>query len=383
MELALDPDRPNPCSTPLVSAGGDGQIMNGSFTIGDYLWMNSTVDPLYVDGKMGIGPDFGEGTEQIDSTALLDVDGQIRIRGMSQVPVGFDPGSVLESVDDSGFAKWVTTPAVFDKDSLQAGYGINLIWNEETKSYTVSTIDSLVQKRVIDSCGDPTALTKINELGAIVPATDCRSFVTTINTQTGGIIGTGQGPNVPVINVGSLTNCGNNCSGLMISGNKLKVNQPVSGSGLLLSGNYLGFNTSACSGTNAYWKYSTTLGWICSTPYPSAATPAGEGVMYLRARKWTSDTLPACPSGSGWTAISPDGTEAAGTAGIVNDVRTCYNSSNLCQVFELKAPTPSSAPSCPSSASGWSQISTKEYIYSTLTTSYNNVNVCYRCVAPS
>ncbi len=328
-------------------------------------------------GKIGISTStdslsFADGTLVFDSKALLDIDGQIKIVDGNQWA-----GRTLHSLDDSGYVIWNTAiaPSI---TTLTAGTGIafdpaGTITNT-TNPNEVRVDFDVTQKRIYTGCGANEVAYSVTDNAGAGAKLDCRPAVTSINLSPSG--GLFVSPTTGSVTIATYADTTNGLFTDSADSYKLKVKTPAGGSGLKLSAGQLQFETSGCSASNSYWAWNGSS-WSCGAP--SSVQKPGDGVMYLRV--YSPLTPPDCPTGGGWVAVPTVGTEYVGGISFSNNVRTCYNTSNLCQVLELKAPTPTVAPGCPRATPSRDSITTIEQ--GNDSTSYrNNVRVCYPCVAP-
>ncbi len=349
------------------------------------------MDKLFSLGRLGVGA--GVTTGFTDTSAVLDVNGQIRIRGLG--PFLPATGKMLTAVDGTGLAQWVShTPLT---NTLSPGFGINA--TALTATPRVVAIDpDQVQKRVTPLVGCPLfqGMSKVDIDG--LPS--CFPLVITLTTAspTSGLAMGGIGPLVLAVQTGS---------GLQVSGSNQVVVRPpttdsglATGSGLTLSGGALKFDNLNCgpvgigSNTGEYWQYNTSTGWGCGTLRSSA--PPGESIMYIKT--WGGAPM-ACPGASSaygaWTDLGYTQENATtDSTPLTNYIRYCYRNSvassdRLCQVMYLKqrsmvSGVPTNPPACPASGSGWVPLTasanydTQEYAGDS--TSFNNVRTCYRCI---
>jgi hypothetical protein len=320
--------------------------------------------------------------------AILDIDGQIRIRGGN-------PGqdkllAVDASAATNGLATW--SDALFNQVYwLEAGFGIVPDPSFAPPGGTpgtyvkekVAVATTTIQSRITGSCPSTnSAISAVAQDGTV----SCRSLVSGVTTANGGLTVTGGG-------VGPINLSINAGAGLDTTSGPLQVKPLAIGSGLVISNNYLKFATTtpaidtACSGNNVYWKYNTSSGkWDCSASLGSRKP--GESIMYLK--RMGGYTPDACPSG--WTNF-PIGilgyyTEQVG-GGYHNYVRICKRTvpADICQTMYLtnsSGPIGCSAvsipnpPACPT-ANGWSEANINS-VYTPNAGNYcNKVRVCSKC----
>ena len=377
-----------------LNVSGTAQIKSGYLGLGGPLQIIGQNNRLFVDGKVGIGPSFGSPTNlPIDSTALLDVDGQIRIRGGNFGSGGIG-GKVLTAVDDTGLARWLSVTGGLTH--LDEGFGIDLAdysgpggtYNQAvttiTSSGEIAIKPSETQRKINDTCvATNQAIKTINGFitanGTVDP--QCQTFVNTIQANgSSGLTLTSGG--VPSTNPtdGAVSLAVNVGPGLTLNGsNQIALNiNAAAGDGLRLDGsNRIAFEN-CTAGQNGYtWKYdSATQTWSCATFPPAPSSQPGGSVIYLRT---VSGSTPVSCPGAPWSEAPRGGaltytSEEAVTAALYNKVRVCYNTTTSCQVIYLKSRT-SPAPSCPA---GWTTVqSSTEYAPGGTVTNY--ANTCYLC----
>ena len=372
------PYLPNPCSLPLNASTMIGQIRTGPLTIfGGDLWVKGVGNSLTItDGQVGIGRYFGllssdPDYKPLDSTALLDVDGQVRIADGTQFA-----GRTLRT-DNQGFAYW-GTPLAASITSLIAGTGIILTpTNPITGGAGTVSIDSAVtQKRISGTCNSASAFRGINQDGI---NNTCQQFVTGV-TASNGVGANTLGGGVTNLGLKLVTNSGLSFGSANDPNPRFYVSlqNPVFRVVATSSAGQLKLKDCTVSAPYLKWDGGS---WNCGN---IILTRTGESVMYLRSAN--SSTVPPCPTTSGWDVIPTLGSEYSREppfAAAPTSIRTCYRrDNNLCQVLELKAPLPGTPTSCPTGASpAWSLIpGGSEYAYGW--NYINNINVCYRCVAP-
>ncbi len=334
--------------------------------------------------KLGVG--FTKSND-LDSTALLDVAGQIRIRGGNPGPGKVLMVDALASIN--GLARWSEWPSLVS--TLEEDFGIK-IYSSPTAKIVATASTTVVQNRITGDCNASPArkaIKVVNQDGTV----GCLDLVSSINDNSSSI----GGLNISNLN-GSLTLALNPSptGGLVLSGSpaKLTVKPPVAGSGLILMNNYLQFATTTnlvtpCSGTNVYLKYNTATGWNCNDPNPPQ--PPGDSVAYFKAISGVSYPI-SCPDastpGGAWAEVGSVTTENATPTGGRQYVRTCIHLVNpslfgkVCRVLYLKDAI--NFPLCPTqgldppNSTGWSSLGLYTE-YGGDDSSRNNVNVCMEC----
>ena len=346
-----------------INVSNTAQTKDGSLTISDNLFSSK----ILAINKLGVGSIFTN-PNQLDATAVLDVNGLIRLR--SGCPLGINcTNKILISSNADGLATWADPLSVILLFGLEAGFGIvpgagspGMAMDADSKVHVATTTQ--IQARITGVCGNDSAITTVKQDGAV----DCLPLVSSLTDTPVG------GSGLSISNTaGAVTLSVNTAGGgLAASGNLLKVNPPAAGSGLLLSGGSLKFDTTNCSGANVYWKYVTGTGWTCS------ASPTGGTIMYLS----SLGTPPNCP-----TSPSPDWVELGVSKeyvtafGYSTNTRICrWNRNNpVCRVMYLTQVTPTTPPACPSD---WTSHrvetvvapgSPQTILY------YNQVRTCYKC----
>lgn len=368
------------------------------------LFINGTLTSVFanITDQVFVTSDI---TQAPDTTALLDVDGQVRIRG----PVGaFAPaeGKVLTAVDTTGLARWVPAPDGIAQ--LDEGFGIDLsdysgpdgimgTADDGQQNSNVTSISSTgvvaidpseTQRKINDTClGPDQAIKKINNLiipnGTVDPS--CQSFVTTVEAGTNsGLTLMIGGATSTVPTSGPVTLKINPGPGITINGsNQLSLNvNSGTGDGLQISSGQVKFESCASGQT---WKYNTfTSSWECAN-FPSIA---GDSVMYLKVRDDLAGNPPppSCPAfpNPGWSpvpGISPlayTSNENVG-GGRFNRVRACYIVSQSCRVMAIRSSTSAGLPTCASfGIPAWSTAATTEE-YAPGGVAINYVRTCYIC----
>jgi hypothetical protein len=382
-------------SNPSLQTKTGNLFINNDLTARQFFVAGGLTSPL---PKVGIGPLAGSARDATNP-AILDIDGQIRIRGGN-------PGlnKFLKS-DDSGLASWAPLNPAMAK--LTEGFGIDLgdytgpldangdptltfepteitttgkisVWtglgNIPTNRDDVDPNIEAIQRRITGTASPIQAITAVTTSGAATFS----NFVTTaqagsgsgltLTNTTSGLTTTSatSGPISLAVNVGPATG---NTSGLSTTtGNIVKLNVDTAGTGdglrIDATDNTVKFET--C--TDGYtWKY-VSGAWTCSAFPTSSISMPGESVMYLRVKSPT--TAPSCPSG--WSGITS--VESAGATN-TNNVQVCYRSDKGCQVIYLRA-YPSSPVSCPAS---WTPEAASSSEWAPGGSSTNNVRTCYIC----
>ncbi len=334
------------------------QIKEGPLTLFKTLWLtgsnNGINSRLFVDGKIGIGPGFATADPpKIDTTALLDVDGQIRVRGGNEGP-GIITSKVLTATTTGGLAVWRTPPTGVTQ--LNRGLGITFNPDPMTQTNTITSgtggfITAYLpetQRRIDSGCGPNQGVKSISAGTVSQLATSiCTAFVTRV-TGSGGATTTGPGSGTGGGTVNVAVNLATN-SGLKVNAsNQLLLDvSPIGGLGL--SGNQLTLRTDC--GTNPFLTWNNGASrWDCMANPTPPSSPPGGSVMYIRGYGWgfnysVSEPL-SCPvSGDGGSVTSwieaPRGTglnytseeDVGGTVTQVNKVRICYKLDQTCQIF--------------------------------------------------
>ncbi len=384
-------DRSNPppgCTTP-INVSNTTQSKAGSLIIDDILFSSK----ILAVNKLGVG---FQATPALDPTALLDVNGQIRIRGPSTGPYAPGVGKVLTAYDagtetNTGLARWETPVAGVSE--IREGYGIDIGKYDPTPpgtvDYTVTSSAGVTyikinsgetQQRISSSCASPKAMTAVAQNG--VPT--CQSFVTTARanlssgltlTDESGVVTTNavSGPIALAVNAGP---------GLAINNNQLALNvieTAGAGDGLRIdtTDNTVKFETCANDQT---WKYNAaTAKWECASLPPANYIVPGDSLMYLRVKDTANVAPPSCPTN--WIEAPPNtsspygnytGNENVG-GGRYNRTRACFRSDRPCQTIYFRSSAiPSSCPG------GWSQAA---YVFEWAPGGVysNSVRTCYIC----
>ncbi len=388
-----DPNAPEP-----LDVSATPQVKDGGLGLGGILRVIGTSNRLYVDGKVGIGP---AATTSIDATALLDVDGQIRVRG-PLTPPEYAPaaGRVLTSIDTSGLARWqanasgiisitesTTTDAIVDP----VPSGLTLTPDPITNNGTIAINENETQRRVAPGCPLLGAMTGIAPSG--VPT--CNNYVMSVEAPDGSPPGSSSvsglwgapDPRSGAVTLGVNVGTAPDNTGLRIDpDNKVKINVNTAlgdGDGLTVDAttNTLRFEPCAPGET---WKY-VGSSWTCDSfpPVPPApSSQPGESIMYLRARSTGGSTNPLpCPPG--WSevtnpSLSWTSNENVGGANF-NRTRVCYRSDLSCQTLYLRSTSASSpAPaSCPA-VTGMVNLGVSEELAPGGAT-INYTRTCYVC----
>ena len=316
-------------STAPINVGVTDQVKSGGLA----LWGNLGARHIIATQALGIGE---ASMADMDPLSVLDITGQIRIRGNAGDPP-INDGDVLTS-DANGRASWAP-PSVNTSYNINNGFGIAPI-TPITPIIEINPAET--QRRILGTCADPQAVQSVEEDGTVV---NCRSFVTSVATTsmsaidlthdsvTGQVtldrirVGGGGLYYQPFLQVRGRTVFWINYSGLAIENNSLKLRNTC---------------------PDKYYWFSLGGGyWDCAAgPDPSSipTSPPGSGVMYLKAK--VGFTPAVCPAG--WTDLGTH-QEAAGSTS--NVVRTCVKSDQSCQVTYFKSAT-SPPPGCGSSAGG-------------------------------
>ncbi|MEK7585114.1 MAG: hypothetical protein AAB455_01175 [Patescibacteria group bacterium] len=363
-----------------INVSSTAQIKDGGLGVNGVL----SAFRIFSTDKFGVGPSpGGDWSTNVDPTAALDVNGQIRIRGGS-------PGvnKVLKS-DANGLASWQVSVAGLNR--LVEGFGIDLADYSGaggTANYATSSITSdgiiavaagqtnpggqispaTIQQRLTGvPCASPGAITGVGSGGGVT----CSSFVTTVTAPaSGGLIG----PTTPTS--GPITLSVNVGPGLVTTaGNQIAINiNAGTGDGLQISGNQVRFENCANGQT---WKYNSVSSlWECA----NLPLVPGESVVYFKTKSSSSDpklcsvlagSWAEVTTGSGLTYTSNEG---VGSATVTNKVRVCYHTGLSCQVIYLRDTT--AAPACPSGFNPAGPASSEWAPGGTLT---NFVNTCYAC----
>ncbi|MFH1170815.1 MAG: hypothetical protein V1704_04625 [Candidatus Vogelbacteria bacterium] len=436
-----DPNCSN-TQTPINVGGNPNlQTKDGNLTIdGDLTARNfyaaMSTDPNSVQ-KVSIGPAAFTTPRSSTNPAILDVDGQIRIRG------GCLNGECQKKVlvsDSFGLAQWGTLPSSM---KLKEGFGIDLgyydpvaptldyspldyppsgivlgenssglisVWTGDLlnnpgtnkNSPTNPGFPDPIQRRITGTGTPIQAITAVTPSGAATFS----NFVTTVTANgTSGLtlkdsFGTTwatatSGPISLAVNVGPTTG---NTSGLSIAAdNTVKLNIKHT-TGSTNWGEGLRIDTIAWTdgsdadgrvkfencGSMQTWQYYNNA-WNCVN-FPTGPTGApGESVMYLRTKNLVNLYPTDCPAS--WNAVPINttgstytGDENVGHATNLNRIRACYRSDKNCQVIYFKS-TSATAPapaSCPVGPPAWTQAtsSTEWAPGGTLT---NYVRTCYLC----
>ena len=186
------------------------QIRAGPLTINNgNLWVTTGGGSgnLYVDKKIGIGFGPGANVSALDSTAALDVDGQIKIR------YGAGSNKVMVS-DDSGLGRWQNLGIT----SLTEGTGIDLNPNTIVDSGQIAVDTGVIQRLVTQSCSSPEVISGIDAVGGVscVPGgsgisslSQSNGIILTLDSTTNTLtIGTDHSTSIPYTQ-GRVTNtCG-------------------------------------------------------------------------------------------------------------------------------------------------------------------------------
>ena len=378
-----------------INVSNTAQTKDGSLTISDNLFSSK----ILAINKLGVG--FTD-ANQLDATAVLDVNGPIRLR--SGCASGDCTNKVLTSFNPDGLASWqiptaglVRLAEGFGVDFCDYGHpitpGTNCSRSEITEEGVIAVaagqlgtaLPATIQQRLTSDCLLPSgrAMTKIDSSGNPT----CSSFVTTVQapansgltllsglplaaatTAVSGAITLKIYTGAPSDNTGLKINASNQVA--------LNVNETAgAGDGLTVSGGLVKFESCAANQT---WKYDGTK-WGCADFV--FAQPLGESVMYLRSP--SSGTPPSCPAlpSPGWTQVTSSlawtGNESVGHATVYNKMRACYRNDKACQVIYFRSTSATSpAPAnCPGS---WTQAAnSSEYAPGGAYTNY--VRTCYLC----
>ncbi len=353
---------------------------------------------LFAIGRLGVGA--GVTTGFTDTSAVLDVNGQIRIRGTGSFPPGVN--KILTAVNNTGLSQWQDPPVGITQ--LDEGLGIDLAdysglggainWGviSITSDGVIAINPAITQKRISGDCGVNRAIRRVDIDGLLTGAANCNSVVTTIqaNSASGLTLSAGAGVSTNAES-GPITLNVNAGPGIIInSSNQVTMNVlATAGDGLQISGSpaTVKFETNCANGQT--WKYDTSSSpalWVCSSLPPAPNTQPGGSVMYLKTKP--AGTLAACPSvagcssGTGWcealygVGVSPNQytSDEAVSSSAYNKVRVCYRTDVSCQVINISSKN-SPPPGCPA---GWTsaQIS-NEHSPGGLSTNYTNT--CYIC----
>src|SRR3989344_7362857 len=160
-----------------INVGNIGQVKQGPLTIANNLWVNGA--NLFVDGQVGLGEGFTNGSLTLDSTARLDIDGQIRIRGGW---VGAAAAGKVLTTNADGLASWGDPPGP-GITSLTPGTGITIYQPPGTPvnpltggSGQIAVNTGVIQKRVTGTCS--TGIISINSDG--IPACATNNTITLV-----------------------------------------------------------------------------------------------------------------------------------------------------------------------------------------------------------
>ncbi|MEK7585113.1 MAG: hypothetical protein AAB455_01170 [Patescibacteria group bacterium] len=358
------------CSLVPINAGPTDQVKNGSFGISSPNALTGW--RIFSTSKSGVGPSpGGDWSTNVDPTAALDVNGQIRLRDGTP---GDDAGKTLAS-DAVGVTSWQSLPSSIS--SFSPGFGVIITNPTPTDSNVYVAIDpTKIQRQLSNGCAPNQAITEVQESGAV----ECGAFVSSITSvANSGLAGGG---------IGSVSFSIQPGAGLNISSNQIRVANQVSGSGLKFSSNQLKFDDFQC-GTGAgtvgqYWQYNNGS-WSCYN-LESQVRPGGS-IMLLKTRLIDGNP-PSCPNtASGQWADLGVSREYTSSNGDRNLIRTCWRNVNAtpsnnrdCQVMYFRQSnlhSPFSPPNCPFS---WEALPLSvEYSYGGTVSTINNVRTCFKC----
>lgn len=348
-----------------INVGIGAQTKAGPLVLAGSLNLTNSSAKMVINGPLGIGANFCVGGEppgciEFDGQAVLDIAGQLRIRGGTP-----GPGKVLiaaspDGINADGTVAWGDPPFT-GISQLAAGPGITFsqfatgnppgtkvttLPNTGNPNGHISIFNGEVQRRIAEDCittpggNNYSGLIEIRSDGTIV----CRNFIIDVNAGSGldGLVTNG----VATLNV----DVGD---GLIVDGSsKLTINVGATGDGLAAGPTGLTFES--CTGSNKTWKWvDATTKWTCAD-FPGASGSAtalpGESVMYLKRKNsglGFGDPA-ACPD-TNWSA-SALYNENVGHASNFNRVRACYRADVSCQSFRLTATSTGTLGNCPGSS---------------------------------
>ena len=251
-----------------INVGPATQTKTGQLIINGFL-----TAPTIFTGKLGIGPGA---VISFDPFAVLDVDGQIRIRGG-----GAAANRVLTS-DANGLASWGVAPAA-GINALYEGNGIDLTPNTIIPtSGTIAINDAYTQRRVGPTCAAGQEIYSISQTGVA----SCRPATISLTAGTG----------LTATPVNPITNAGT------ISINPLVTQQRVSGTcavGAIATISQTGTVTCQSSNINLTPGTGITL-----TPNPITNT----GTVAINPAVTQQRVSGTCAVGQTISAIAQDGT---------------------------------------------------------------------------
>ncbi|MFH1170816.1 MAG: hypothetical protein V1704_04630 [Candidatus Vogelbacteria bacterium] len=375
-----------PVNTSDVPQTKNGNLfINGDLTVRNFSVANGPNEKVII------------GFTTSDPRAILDINGQVRIRGDCFTAGGCSGKVLMASTTDNGLAVWGNLSSISnDLQNLNPDYftphplGIILtdtdsptgaICGVTTTHCRIDVATTTIQTKITGTCPSSSAISEVKQDGTV----SCQPLVSSISTSEtvagdSGLSGGGDGPITLSINPGA---------GLEVSGNNFQVKTPPVGSGLVISNNYLQFATTtpalntACSGSNVYWKYNASNGkWDCGAPQGVS----GASIMYLK----SNSSTPTCPTG--WTSL---GATTEYVSSLQNYGIICKRSvdTDRCQVMYLtNTAVPPSVPpliSCtpgnynpPACPGDWFDATVApSIVYASGGSSMycNKVRTCYKC----